>query len=354
MTHIGRPKGNVIEELRVTTVAKHLQKLLKHCKGMHVARETVGPSVQAQLEKLKDSEILYLENVRFQPAEEKNDPAFIKALASLGEIYVNEAFPSIHTYEEASTCGVARLLPAFAGFQLEHEIDALAGVTEDPRRPLLLIISGAKMETKIPVIRRFLTTADHILLGGCIANTFVAARGFDVGASRYGQKEVEFAQEIMLESEKEGMAKVQVPWDVVVASEAAETATKLDLPVEDVSGDMSIFDIGKVTIERYRKLIEQAGTIIWNGPVGYYELNRFSHGTKRIAEALATATKHGARTIVGGGDTLDFHTRYEYPLDVYSFVSTGGGAMLEFLASEKPLPALVPLLAKSERQAVVV
>ena len=165
------------------------------------------------------------------------------------------------------------------------------------------------------------------------------------------------AQELMLESEKEGRAKIHIPRDGVVATEASEDATKLDLPLEDVEGDMQIFDIGKVTIKRYSDEIAKAGTIIWNGPMGLYEFNRFSHGTKRIAEAIAEATlrpgsgQAGAYSMIGGGDTLDFHARYDYPLDVYSFVSSGGGAMLEFLSSEEPLPALVPLL--EEKIAVV-
>ena len=155
---------------------------------------------------------------------------------------------------------------------------------------------------------------------------------------------MEEAQEFMLEAEKADKAHIHVPRDVVVASAPEDHAEKLDLPVEDIVGDMSIFDIGKVTIERYKKVIEQAKMIVWNGPLGFYEVNRFSHATKRIAEAIAEATKRGATTIIGGGDTIDFHSRYGYPLDAYTFVSTGGGAMLEFI-SGKPLPALAPLRA---------
>ena len=334
MTHVGRPKGKVVENLRTDPIAKRLQEL--------------SPA-------LKDFE--YLENVRFDPGEEGNDPAYMKKLASYGEFFVNEAFPSLHLYEEASTCGTARLLPAFAGYHLMEEVEEISKAVRDPKRPVVLVMSGAKMETKIPVIRRFLDIADSILLGGCIANTFVAARGFDVGSSKYEKDAVSLAQELMLESEKEGGAKIHIPRDGVVATEASEDATKLDLPLEDVEGDMQIFDIGKVTIKRYSDEIAKAGTIIWNGPMGLYEFNRFSHGTKRIAEAIAEATlrpgsgQAGAYSMIGGGDTLDFHARYDYPLDVYSFVSSGGGAMLEFLSSEEPLPALVPLL--EEKIAVV-
>ncbi len=323
MTHIGRPKGKVVEELRTAPIAKYLR--------------TLSPKLR---------NFSYLENVRFDSGEEGNDPAYIKHLASHGELFVNEAFPSLHVYEEASTCGVARILPSYAGYHLISEVERLSSAIEDPKRPLVLVMSGAKMETKIPVLRRFLEIADTILLGGSIANTFMVARGFDIAESKYEPQAVELAQELMLESEKETKAKILIPRDCVVATEASEDATKLDLPLEDVVGDMKIFDIGKVTIKRYDEEIMKAGTIIWNGPMGLYEFNRFSHATKRIAESVTAATKKGAFSVIGGGDTLDFHTRYGFPLDGYSFVSSGGGAMLEFLSSEAPLPALVPLLVE--------
>ena len=204
------------------------------------------------------------------------------------------------------------------------------------------------METKIPVIRRFLEVADTILLGGAIANTFIAARGFDVGTSKYEEDAMDLAQELMLEADKVEKADIHIPRDAVLASEVSEEATKIDLPLEDIVGDMMILDIGTVTVKRYCDEIAKAGTIIWNGPMGLYEYNRFSHGTKRIAEAIAEATKKGAYSVIGGGDTLDFHARYDYPIDCYSFVSSGGGAMIEFLSAEKPLPALVPMLMEKE------
>ncbi len=348
MTHVGRPKGKVDPKLSTIAAAEHLKTLLPGVSITH-STATVGADVEAKADALKDGEILYLENVRFHK-EEEGEPgeqeAFGKQLAELADVYVNEAFASCHDYEEASTCAVARLLPGFAGINLQKEIDVLSPVLEDPRRPLTLIISGAKMETKIPVVEYFLGTGDNILLGGAIANTFIAARGFDVGKSKYEPDQVEKAQELMLESEKEDKATINIPRDGVVASVPSEDAPKLDLPVEDIGGDMCIFDIGKVTIERYIAAIEQSGMIVWNGPLGMYELNRFSHGTKRIAEAIAAATKRGATTIVGGGDTIDFHARYGFDLGAYSFVSTGGGAMLEFI-SGKPFPALLALAKKA-------
>jgi phosphoglycerate kinase len=245
-------------------------------------------------------------------------------------VYVNDAFTNCHR-DHASMIGVPKHLPSYMGLQLELEVRHLAPVIEDPRRPVTLIISGAKMETKVPVVKNFLKSGDDILLGGCIANTFIAARGFDVGMSKHEPDFLDQCQELMLEADKEELANIHVPRDCVVATEASDTAQKLDLPLEDISGDMSIFDIGKVTIDRYISIIEKSGMIVWNGPLGMYELNRFSHGTKRIAEAIAKATKNGATSIIGGGDTIDFHVRYKYPLDAYTFVSTAGGAMLEFL-----------------------
>lgn len=341
MTHVGRPKGKTDAALSTRSLAEHLRALLPGVSVAHVPA-TVGPAAESAVAALKNGAILYLENVRFH-AEEEGEPdeqrAFGKSLAALGDVFVNEAFASCHEYEEASTCSVARFLPHFAGFHLQREVQFLSPVLEDPRRPLTLIISGAKMETKIPVIEHFLGVGDDILLGGAIANTFIAARGFDIGQSKFEPERIETAQKLMLDSEGEGRAKISVPRDVVVATEASEQASKIDLPVEDVAGDMNIFDIGKVTLERYIEIISRSGMIVWNGPLGLYEFNRFSHGTKRIAEAVVAATKRGAVSIIGGGDTIDFHVRYGHDLSAYSFVSTGGGAMLEFISGAS-LPAL--------------
>ncbi len=284
--------------------------------------------------KLKPGEVLLLENLRFEPGEEKNDPVFAKKLAQLGDVYVNDAFTNCHR-KHASVVALAKMRPAFMGLLLQQEVEHLSKVVVNPKRPLVLIVSGAKLETKIPVIEHFLKKADAILLGGCIANTFIAARGFDVGHSRYEKEFLETAQEIMLEGEKAKNAEIVVPRDVVLGESPTAHAEKVDLPVENIEGDMSIYDVGKVTVERYRKFIAKASTIVWNGPLGLYEVNRFSHGTKRIAEAVAAATKKGAVSIIGGGDTIDFHARYKYPLSAYTFVSTGGGAMLEFIAGKK-------------------
>ncbi|MDO8648172.1 MAG: phosphoglycerate kinase [Candidatus Peregrinibacteria bacterium] len=339
LSHQGRPKGKVNRAFTQRPVVPILEEILK--RPVTFAPSTTGPETEKLAKALKPGEVLFVENLRFDPGEESNDPQFAQKLAALGDVYCNDAFTNCHR-NHASMVGLAKLLPSCAGLQLEKEIDELSKVIEEPRRPLLLIISGAKMETKVPIVEQFLSKGDAILLGGCIANTFLAARGFDVGTSKYEQEYVEQAQELMLESEKEDKADIHIPRDAVVASAPDEKAQKLDLPVEDIVGDMGIYDIGKVTIERYVREIEKAGMIVWNGPLGFYEVNRFSHATKRVAEAIAKATKGGAISIVGGGDTIDFHGRYGYSLDAYTFVSTGGGAMLEFIGGKR-LPAIEAL-----------
>ncbi len=332
LAHQGRPKNGPDPQFSQAPLLPVLKKLLKTT--VHFAKDCVGPAAESVIAKAKPGEVVLLENLRFHPEEKKNDASFCKKLKMLGDVYVNDAFTNCHR-EHASMVGLARIMPAFMGFTLEQEVKHLGLVLSHPKRPMTLIVAGAKMETKVPVIKHFLKKGDHVLLGGCIANTFIAARGFSVGVSKFDEEGIEQAQELMLESEKKGRAKIHVPRDVVVATELAETAQKVDLPVENIVGDMSIFDVGKVTVKRYVEAIEQSKMIVWNGPLGVYEYNRFSHASKRVAEAVLRATKAGAVSIIGGGDTIDFHLRYGYDLSKYSFVSMGGGAMLEFLGGKK-------------------
>ena len=342
MSHQGRPKGKRNMEFSQKPVVEVLEKFLRT--SVRFAECCVGPETERQAKALKPGEVLFLENLRFEEGEEKNDPTLAKQLAALADVYVNDAFTNCHR-NHASMVGVAKLLPAYAGVNLSKELAYLSKVHDDPRRPLVLIISGAKLETKVPIIENFLDRGDDILVGGCIANTFIAARGFNVGKSKYEEQYVTKAQELMLEAEKLEKANIHIPRDAVLATAATDDAEKVDLPVEDIVGDMAMFDIGNVTIDRYVKIIEKAGMILWNGPLGFYEVEQFAGGTKRIAEAVADATKRGAVTIVGGGDTIDFHSRYGYSLDAYTFVSTGGGAMLEYV-SGKELPAIKALERK--------
>ncbi len=334
LAHQGRPKGKPVPEFSQRPLVAPLKKIL----GREVAfcPEVGGPEAEKMSRALNDGETLLIENLRYNPGEETDDAAFAKALAALGDLYVNDAFTCCHR-AHASVSALAKLLPAYAGLNLLEELKHLTPAVEDPRRPLLLVISGAKMETKVPVIRRFLKLADDIIIGGALANTFLAARGFDVGASLHEADQIDLCREIMLESEKPGHAKLHLPHDVVVASAAArEDAAVLDLPVEDVEGDMSISDIGAVTAKRNAGLVAKAGTVIWNGPLGRYEMEPFSKGSLALVEALQQSQ---AVTVIGGGDTLDLHERYKKDLSAYGFVSTAGGAMLEFLAGET-LPGL--------------
>ncbi len=332
LAHQGRPKNGPDPQFSQKPIVPVLEKLLRT--KVHFAKDCVGPEAEKTVSKAKPGEVVLLENLRFHPEEKRNDVSFAKQLKKLGDLYVNDAFTNCHR-DHASMLALAKLLPAFMGFTLAEEVKNLAPIVKSPKRPLTLIIAGAKMETKVPVIEHFLKKGDHILVGGCIANTFIAGRGFSVASSKYDEEGMEQAQDLMLKSEKPRRAKIHVPPDVVVASELSETAEKIDLPVDDIEGDMCIFDIGKVTVKRYCELIERSKMIVWNGPLGVYEFNRFSHASKRIAESIARATKKGAISIIGGGDTIDFHLRYKYPLSAYSFVSMGGGAMLEFIGGKR-------------------
>lgn len=331
MAHQGRPKGEGFEaELSQKPLIPILERLL----GVPVAfaASCVGEETLALARSLHSGQVLLLENLRFHEGEKKNDAAFARELAALGDLYVNDAFPNCHR-EDASMVGIPKILSAYMGLRLAEEISHLSPILEDPRRPLTVIIGGAKMETKVPVVAAFLDRADAILIGGAVANTFIAAQGFSVGRSKYEPEFLRQAQEFL-------RANVHIPCDALVASAPKEGVPVLDLPLEDMKEDMGIYDIGRVTAERYAAHIAQAGMVVWNGPVGFTEVGAFARSTKMLALALQRATKErGVVSIVGGGDTLDFHKRYGIDLSVYSFVSTGGGAMLEFLAGKR-FPAL--------------
>ena len=277
MAHQGRPKAKPVPEMSQKPLVSVLEKLL----GIDVlfAQSCIGVETKSMADALKPGQVLLLENLRYEEGEKKNDPAFASELASFADIYVNDAFTNSHR-SHASMVGVPMLIPGFLGLHIANEITQLSKVTNDPVHPITLIISGAKMETKIPVIENFLSIGDNILVGGCIANTCIAGQGYDVGTSRYEQEWMEKAQECMLKSEVEGNATVHVPTDVILATEPKDHATKVCLPVEDIMGDMSVFDIGKITIEHYKDVIASSRTIVWNGPLGMHEYNCFSHATK--------------------------------------------------------------------------
>lgn len=334
VSHLGRPNGEYKEEFRLTKIAKYLSKLIK--KPVKKTKTVIGSDVETAIKKIKAGEIVMLENVRFEKGEEACDKKFTKALASLGEIFVMDAFGAAHR-KHASTAGIADYLPAYSGFLIEKEVQHLSPLLEKKqKRPLTMIFGGAKIDTKIGVIKNFLNKADYFLIGGGLANTFLFAAGYNVGKSLYEADQKELAQEIMMECEK-NKDRFVLPHDVVVADEISEKSETADIPVEDVLGDMKILDIGKWTAEKYANIIDKSGTVIWNGPLGLCEFTPFQNGSKTVAKALAKGKK--LISIIGGGDTADCINRFKISEKKFTHVSTGGGACLEFLAGDK-LPGI--------------
>ncbi len=332
-SHMGRPSGEIVEELRLSKVAKHLSKLLK--KPVKKLDHTIGKEVQKEIEKMKSGEILMLENTRFHKEEKKCEKKFTKALAQLADIFVNDAFGTAHR-KHASTAGVAEHLPSYAGLLMEKEIAALSPIVEEePIRPLTMIFGGAKIDTKIGIIKNFIDKADYFLIGGALANTFLYAAGYNVGKSKCEKDKIDIAQEIMLDCEKHH-EKFIIPHDVIVASEISDKAETLDVPIENVLGDMQILDIGKWSAEKYCNIIQDSGTVIWNGPLGLYEFEPFRKRSATVAKCLAN---HNCVSIIGGGDTADCLKRLKLPFRKFTHVSTGGGACIEFLSGQK-LPGI--------------
>jgi len=331
MAHQGRPKDGPEPKFSQNPIVPVLKKLLGVT--VHFAEDCIGEKAEQAVSAAKAGEVVLLENLRFHPEEKKNAPEFAEKLASLADVYVNDAFTNCHR-AHASMVGVPKLLPAYMGLSLEEEVKHLSIVLESPARPLTLIVSGSKMETKVPVIERFLDRGDAILVGGCIANTFIAARGHTVGSSKYDPAEVPKAEEMLRTSDNENNATIVVPEDVLVAQKPDETAETSIVSVENISETSSIFDLGPKTVDAYIDVIHESKTIVWNGPLGVYEVAQFSTATKRLAEAISKATEAGATSILGGGDTIDFHLKYGFPLSAYTFVSMGGGAMLEFISGK--------------------
>lgn len=339
VSHLGRPDGKAVSELRMAPVADYLARLLK--RPVQKMSECIGLKVQQAVKKMKEGDMLFLENIRFYPGEEKNSPAFAKDLAKLADLFVSDSFATAHR-AHASTVGVAKYLPAYAGFLMQKEIENLSALLKDVKHPLTLITGGAKIDTKIGLLENFLDKADYFLMGGGLANTFLAAAGYDVGESLCEKDKLSVAQDIMLRAENLEKTFV-LPTDVIVADEISDSADTVDLPADDVMGDMKILDIGTRTVRKFASIIKKSKTVIWNGPVGLSECKPFSKGTVAIAKALVE-TK-GLKSILGGGDTIDAIKRLGFSEAHFSFVSTGGGAMLEFLEGAR-LPGVEILLEK--------
>jgi phosphoglycerate kinase len=344
VSHLGRPKGKWNEEFSLRPAAEHLKTLIKA--PVHFVSDILGPEANAAADSLKSGEVLVLENMRFLPGEETNDAKLSEALAAFGDIYVNDAFGSAHR-AHASTCGVAEVMkrdnkPAVAGFLMEKELRFLGGAVANPERPFIAILGGAKISGKIDVIESLLPRVDHILIGGAMANTFFRAMGLETGGSLVEEDRIALAKELMDRAGK----KLVLPVDCVVAGEPKAGTRTFTLDRNQVPPEGKIFDIGPKSVATFRDVIERAKTILWNGPVGMFEIPEFSYGTEGVARAVADATKLGAVTIVGGGDTAAAVEGANLA-DRMSHVSTGGGASLEFLEG-KVLPGVAILNDRSD------
>ncbi len=334
MSHLGRPKGRVVEDLRLTPVAKRLAELLGRPVAMAV--DCVGEEVEAAVERLRPGDVLLLENLRFHPGEEANDPEFVRRLASLGEVYVNDAFGTAHR-AHASTEGVAHLLPAVAGFLMEKELNFLSKALENPEHPFVAILGGAKISDKIGVVDNLLGKVDALLIGGGMANTFLKAQGHQVGQSLVEEESLPLARELLNKAGR----KLVLPVDVVVADRFDAEAQSKIVGVEEVPAQWRILDIGPATVERFAQELYVAKTVVWNGTMGVAEFPRFAAGTRAIIETLAES---GAITIVGGGDTAAA-VHQAGMVEKMTHVSTGGGASLELLEG-KVLPGVAALADK--------
>lgn len=340
MSHLGRPKGKVVETMRLTPVAERLSELLH--KPVMMAPDCIGSNVEALAKALQPTQVLLLENLRFHNEEEKNDPAFARQLAILGELYVNDAFGTAHR-AHASTEGVTHYLPGVAGFLMEKEINFLGGALENPRRPFAAIIGGAKVSDKIAVLERLINMVDILLIGGGMANTFLKAEGYEIGDSLYEEGKVGIARELITKAHQRGL-EFLLPGDVVIADRFAADATHKVVANNEVAQGWRIMDIGPESIALFRQALENAETIIWNGTLGVAEMPVFAGGTNAMIEILAQRSKAGAITIIGGGDSAAA-VEQAGAADQMTHVSTGGGASLEFLEG-RVLPGVAALQDK--------
>lgn len=334
MSHLGRPKGQVDQKYRLAPVARRLKELLPV--PVHHVEDCIGPGVQQAVAELADGQVLLLENLRFYAQEQNNETGFARDLAQNGDIFVNDAFGAAHR-AHASTVGVTRFLPAVAGLLMEKEIEALGRVLADPAKPLVAIIGGAKVSDKIGVLENLLRLADVLLIGGGMANTFIKARGFEVGNSLLEADKVDLARSLLQKAGDQGV-ELLLPVDVVVAPEADPGARTRVVAVEAIPGDMMALDIGHQTAELFGSRVQQAATVVWNGPMGVFEMEPFAQGTMAMAQALARSR---AVTIIGGGDSVAAVKRAGVA-DQMTHISTGGGASLEFLEG-KELPGVAAL-----------
>src|SRR6266571_2640119 len=337
MSHLGRPKGQVVDSMRLTPVAKRLSELLG--RPVQMATDCIGLEVEAQAKALQPGQVLLLENLHFHKEEEKNNPDFARQLASLGEVYVNDAFGTAHR-AHASTEGVTHYLPGVAGFLMEKEINFLGSALEDPPRPFAAIIGGAKVSDKIAVLERLISMVDILLIGGGMANTFLKAEGYEIGDSLFEESKLGVAKDLIAKARQQGLTFL-LPSDVVIADHFAADANFKVVAQNEVPKGWRILDIGPKAVEAFQKALSNAQTIVWNGTLGVAEMPAFAKGTNAIIEILASRTRAGATTIIGGGDSAAA-VEEAGAAGKMTHVSTGGGASLEFLEG-RVLPGVAAL-----------
>ncbi|HHW36076.1 MAG TPA: phosphoglycerate kinase [Bacillales bacterium] len=334
-SHLGRPKGKVVEEMRLNAVATRLSELIG--KPVKKTDEAYGPDVEQEIGQMQDGDLLLLENVRFYAGEEQNDPELARVFAALADIYVNDAFGTAHR-AHASTEGIAHHLPAVAGFLMEKELEVLGKALSNPERPFTAIIGGAKVKDKIGVIDHLLEKVDNLIIGGGLAYTFVKAQGFEIGKSLLEEERIDLAKSF-IEKAKEKGVNFLMPIDTVVANEFSPDAEAKVVEINQIPAGWQGLDIGPKTIELYRDVIQNSKLVIWNGPMGVFEYEKFADGTKGVADALAGA--ENTYTVIGGGDSAAAVEKFNVA-DKMDHISTGGGASLEFMEG-KELPGVAAL-----------
>ncbi len=339
ITHFGRPKGQRLPEFSTEILVKNLSNAIG--KPVEFVDDTIGSKVEEKISQMKDGDIILLENVRFYKEEEANDAEFSKKLSNLGEIYVNDAFSTSHR-AHASTEGITKYLPSYAGLLMEEEVDALTKALENPAHPAIAIVGGSKVSTKLAVLENITKKVDAIVIGGAMANTFLLAQGYNIGASMAEEDMKDTALRIIEEAKKNG-CEIVLPIDVCVAKEFKANAENKFVGIDDVDGDWKIFDVGPETSKMLDTKFENAKTVLWNGPLGVFELTPFDRGTNELAKTVAKLTREGKLTsVAGGGDTVSALNNAGVAND-FSYISTAGGAFLEWLEG-KTLPAIPPLM----------
>jgi len=338
-SHLGRPKGKVVDKLRLAVVAQRLSQILGQQVGS--TEDCIGSEVETAVEKLKNGDVLLLENVRFHPEEERNDASFAQALACLADIYVNDAFGTAHR-SHASTVGVTKYLLSVAGLLLEKEVNALGSILDHPVHPFAALLGGAKVSDKVGMIENIMTKVDYILIGGGMAATFLKAKSYEVGLSLVEEEMLDLAANLMKDATKRGV-RLLLPIDVVVADGLSSEAKVNTVAIDNISPSLRIVDVGPRTIKNFSEELQRCQTVFWNGPMGIYEIPQFANGTQAMAKLLASLD---ATTVIGGGSTAEVVTKSGLASKM-TFVSTGGGASLEFLAGQT-LPGVEALLNKSQ------